>query len=485
MENSTNFNKEGIIDHTGYLEVDKTFNEQMKTSCRIYVDNELRTVVKNEDVLLKQISQVASLPGIVGEVIGLPDIHLGYGFPIGSVVAFDMEDSRSIIAPGGVGYDINCGVRAIRTNIKLKDIKGKEEEIAQKLFDSIPSGLAFENSSTATSGITISVKELNRILDGGLEYLVSTGAISEDNLEYTESRGKIKGNSKLVSQKAKGKGINQLCSLGSGNHYLEIQYVSEVYEEEIAKVLGIKENQIIISIHTGSRGLGHTVCQDYLDIMYKDSIDYYKGMPKELSSAPIASQASQDYQLAMGSASNYAFCNRALISEKAKKVLKEYFEDFEAELVYDVCHNIAKEEVYGSKRCLIHRKGASRILEPHHPELPQKYKEIGQPVLVGGSMGTCSFLLVGDTNAPSTFRSTCHGAGRVVSRKDSKIKFTYEEVFNELKEQNIVVKCGSTNGLVEEAPSCYKDVDSVVDISQRIGVSKKVCKVKPVIVIKG
>lgn len=483
MEENYTSTKEGIKEYDEYLEIDKTYSEGMNTSCRVYVEDELRSVVMKDEALLKQLAEVASLPGVVGNVIGLPDIHLGYGFPIGSVVAFDTEDEKSVIAPGGVGYDINCGVRAVKTNLTLSDIKGKEEEIAQRLFDSIPSGLDFDKKESSI--IPLSIKELNRLLDEGVEYLVAEGFVSKDNLEYTESSGRLKGDSRLVSQKAKGKGMNQLGSLGCGNHYLEIQYISEIYEEGVAEVLGLKEGQVVISIHTGSRGLGHTVCQDYLELMYKDTPGYYKGMAKESAASPISSQASQDYRLAMGCASNFAFCNRALISEKTKEILKEFFKGAEGELIYDVCHNIAKEETYGDKRCLIHRKGASRILEPFHPDLPEKYKSIGQPVLVGGSMGTSSFLLVGDSKAPTTFRSTCHGAGRVVTRKDSKVKFTYEGVMDDLKEQGIVVKCGSVKGIVEEAPSCYKDIDSVVDMSQRIGVSKKVCRLKPIIVIKG
>lgn len=359
---------EGIEQEDLCIKINRGFREGMKASARIYVDDELRAPLFEEleskaDISsINQISEVCSLPGLIGDVVGLPNIHAGYGFPIGSVAAFDINDPESIVSPGGVGYDINCGVRALRTNLDIKELREKIELLADELFSIIPTGMGSDER------LRISQGTLNSILDQGLNHMVKSKEISEEDLEYCESNGYMPGNSRIISQKSKGRGLNQLGSLGSGNHYLEVQHVDEVYDKEKAEILGIRKDQVVVMIHSGSRGLGHSVCHNSLMDMSGSDVS------RQLVCSAYNSKESQDYLLAMGSAANFAFVNRATITEKARKAFTKTFEKSKLELIYDVCHNIAKIERHKvdgvDYEVVVHRKGASRAFPPHHSEIP-------------------------------------------------------------------------------------------------------------------
>ncbi|KAM0676472.1 hypothetical protein GVAV_000439 [Gurleya vavrai] len=447
----------------------------------IYASEPLQKVLFDEYNELKekssfnQLAYITTLPG-VRSVRGLPDIHNGYGFPIGSVSAFSLQDG--IVSPGGVGFDINCGVRSYATNLHKDDID--QNKLADLLFERIPAGMG--NSKT-----DFKLQDLNSMLDNGIEHLLKMNLINDDPF-LIENLGKMEGNSRLVSQKAKGRCLQQLGSLGSGNHYLEIQFVDEIFDLEAASIMNItKKGQLIITIHTGSRGLGHQVCQDYLQ-----KINKYKNndFNDELAYINIQNEIGKDYLKAMGSAANFAFCNRALIGETVIKAIKELYKNAEIKLIYDVCHNIAKiEEHYidnNLEKVLVHRKGASKAFPPFHSDVPEIYKKIGQPVFVGGSMGTSSFILTGGVESmQKSLGTACHGAGRIVPRSLSTKTFDYKEIMQDLKDRNIIIKCQSQKGIVEEAPGCYKNVDVVVDVCEQEKITKKIVKVKPFIVIKG
>ncbi|KAM0687134.1 hypothetical protein COBT_001634 [Conglomerata obtusa] len=466
----------------------------MEVEPLIYVNKDLQEVLLEEhnssdSSSLKQLAEIATLPGVKA-VCALPDFHLGYGFPIGSVSAFDIQEG--IVSPGGVGYDINCGVRSYATNLTKNDIS--QQELADLLYDLIPSGIGsnsqYTTSKTSNKNLNkildVKLNDLNSILDNGLKHLVDNKVISADELDFVEDRGMMKGDSYLISQKAKGRGLQQFGSLGSGNHYLEIQIVEEIYDKEIANAMNIYEiGQLIITIHCGSRGLGHKVCDDYLQIINK-----LKGVEDDKAFIEIESQIGKEYLLAMGSAANFAYCNRSVIGQIAIEAIKTLKKDVKINLIYDVCHNIAKKESHiinnKSVEVLVHRKGASRSFPPGHKDLPEKYKNIGQPVFVGGSMGTNSYILTGDVLSPTKSLGTaCHGAGRIIPRGNCKKHFTYEEIMQDLKDKNILVKCRSEKGIVEEAPGCYKNVDVVVNVCEKEKIAKKIIKVKPFIVVKG
>lgn len=476
---------EGIEQQDLSIRVTPSFRGSMRTAATIYVDGELRMPLLDElrggSALcsIGQISDVCSLPGLVGDVVGLPDIHTGYGFPIGSVAAFDINNPETVISPGGVGYDINCGVRALRTNLDIGDLRAKEQQLADELFSAIPTGMGSDKRSR------IGLGELNSILDNGLDHLRRSKEISDEDVEYCESNGHIAGNSRLVCQKSKGRGLNQLGSLGSGNHYLEVQYVEKVYDAGRAEVMGLREGQVVVMVHSGSRGLGHSVCHRSMMRMAGKTLDC-----NQLVCSPYGSTESQEYLLSMGSAANFAFVNRAMITDKARQAFQRTFPRSSLELIYDVCHNIAKTErhrVCGQEYdVVVHRKGASRAFPAYHPDVPWRYREIGQPVMVGGSMGTYSYILCGaEKSMDLSFGSTCHGAGRLLSRSRSKDMFTYKSVCDLLGSQGIVFRCPSDLGIVEESPGCYKDVNRVVDLSDEVGLTRKVCRLKPCLVIKG
>ncbi len=435
-----------------------------------------------EDDALKQVANVAHLPGILKYSIGLADMHVGYGFSIGGVAAFDLD--KGIISPGGVGYDINCSVRLLKSNLKKEDIEKKKKEIVEALYRKIPSGLG------RGSKFNISRSELNKLLEGGAQYIVGRGLGVKEDYLHMEEEGKMKdARADRVSERAIKRGIGQVGTLGAGNHFLEVQYVDEIFDEKIAKELGISKNQVMIMVHCGSRGLGHQVASDYIQAMEKEY--GFKGLPdRELINAPIKSKLGKDYYAAMSAAANFAFANKQLITHWVREEFEKMFKNVEIKVVYDVCHNIAKFEehfINGKKKIVcVHRKGATRAFGAGRKEIPKTYRKIGQPVLIPGSMGTSSYLLIGTKKAEElTFGSTVHGAGRVSSRSSALRNLKGEEIKKQLNKKGVEVKAGSWKSLAEEAPEAYKDIDEVVEVVHELGISKKVAKMKPLVVVKG
>ncbi|MCR4284763.1 MAG: RtcB family protein [archaeon] len=453
---------------------------EMKVPGRIFANEELINKIK-EDKTLDQVKNVAKLPGILGASLAMPDAHQGYGFPIGGVAAFDIEDG--VISPGGVGYDINCSVRLLKTNLKRKDLEGKEKEILHSLFRTVPSGVGRKGK------IQITLKELDEILINGAQWMLKKGYATKEDIEHIEENGKMGGaDPKAVSQRAKGRGLPQLGSLGAGNHFLDVLIVEEVFDDEIAKVFGLKKDHIVILIHCGSRGLGHQVASDYIKLM-----DQEYGHPdydRELVHAPIKSELGKKYLGAMAAAANFAFANKQLITHFIRENLKHHFPKFEAEVVYDICHNIAKFETHKingkEKEVLIMRKGATRSFGPGRQEIPKDYRDVGQPILIPGSMGTPSYVLCGTKKAEEiSFSSTAHGAGRVKSRTKARSDMTYEEAKKRMEKRGIFVESGGKKGMIEEAPESYKDIEEVVKVSHDAGIGKKVARLKPLLVVIG
>jgi len=441
---------------------------------------------------LRQVSNVAALPGIVKASLAMPDVHSGYGFCIGNVAAFDMDDPEAVISPGGVGFDINCGVRLIRTNLMETDVEGDvRERLAQSLFDHIPVGVG-------TKGvIPANAKDLDEVLLSGIDWALKQGYAWPEDKEHCEENGRMMtADPTKVSKRAKKRGLTQLGTLGAGNHYAEVQVVEEVYDEAAAARMGIgKVGQVCVMIHSGSRGLGHQVATDALVSMEKAMArDGIVLNDRQLSCARINSQEGKDYLVAMSAAANFAWVNRSCMTYLARRAFAKVFdrtpEDMDMHLVYDVSHNIAKverHEVEGVvKSLLVHRKGSTRAFPPHHPLIPIDYQFTGQPVLIGGTMGTCSYVLAGtEEGMRETFGSTCHGAGRALSRSASRRKLNYQEVLDFLKERGISIRVASPKLVTEEAPESYKDVVDVVDTCQEAGISRKVVKLRPIAVVKG
>lgn len=467
-------------------EIPGSYNKKMRASGRLYVDDESFEAL--EEGAVQQIVNVACLPGVYRYSIAMPDIHFGYGFPIGGVAAFNMRNG--IVSPGGVGFDINCGVRLIKSNLTLDDVQNHLDELVDALFKNVPSGVGSKGK------VKLSREDIDNVLDYGAEWAVENGYGWDEDLEVLEENGRIKAaDSSKVSDKAKKRGIPQLGSLGSGNHFLEIQVVDEVYNEEVAKVYGLEEGMIVIMVHTGSRGCGHQVCSDYLRLMDKAYKNYKIDIAdRQLACAPLDSKEAQNYLKAMYAAANYAWANRQMIThwirESFEDVLGKSAKDMDMQIVYDVAHNIAKEETHDFKgndiEVLVHRKGATRAFGPGREEVPLKYREVGQPVLIPGTMGTASYVLHGTQTAmEETFGSTAHGAGRVLSRSKAKKDYNPDDIVNNMESNGIKIKATSRNVIAEEAPGAYKDVDSVVRVSDSTGIAKLVCKVKPLAVTKG
>ena len=447
---------------------------------KIFASEKLLKKMK-EDMTLEQVKNVAMLPGIIRESIALMDAHSGYGFSIGGVAAFDIDSG--VISPGGVGYDINCSVRLLKTNLTLKDIEKKKKEVIDKLFRDVPSGVGKKGR------IRLSKEELNEVLVEGAQWAVKKGYGVDDDWKHTEDNGKLEGaNPKDVSDRARARGMPQLGSLGAGNHFLEVQVVDEIFDSEIAKIFGLKKGQITIMIHCGSRGLGHQVASDYIRLM-EDKYSWPE-QDRELVNAPIKSELGKKYFSAMACAANFAFANKQLITHWVRDTMKKIFPKFKAQVVYDVCHNIAKFETHivdgKEKEVLVCRKGATRAFGAGRKEIPSDYREIGQPVIIPGSMGTSSYVLVGTKKAEElSWGSTAHGAGRVSSRSAALRNFRGEDIKKQLNEKGIEVISGSWKGLAEEAPQVYKDIDEVVKVSDKIGIGKLVARVKPIAVMKG
>jgi len=442
---------------------------------------------------LRQAANVAALPGIVGASLAMPDVHSGYGFCIGNVAAFDMDDPSAIISPGGVGFDINCGVRLIRTNLSEADVGSHDvrEKLAEALFKNIPVGVG------AGGDIPCTMQELDRLLSNGVDWAIEKGFAWKEDKEHCEEEGRMDtADPKCVSYRAKKRGLKQLGTLGAGNHYAEIQVVDEIYHPEAAKTMGIgKVGQVCIMIHTGSRGLGHQVATDALTVMERAMArDNIALNDRQLSCARIISREGKEYLAAMSCAANFAWVNRSCITFLTRKAFSEVFDrtpdDMDMHLVYDVCHNIAKVEkhvVDGVERTLlVHRKGSTRAFPPHHPSIPKDYQSIGQPVLIGGTMGTCSYVLVGtERGMTETFGSTCHGAGRALSRNQSRKTLDHDKVLKQLHDKGISIRVASPKLVMEEAPESYKDVCDVIQTCQDAGISEKVVKLRPIAVIKG
>jgi tRNA-splicing ligase RtcB len=473
------------IDETK-IEISKSYKDGMRVNGIIYVDELLEKALETEAI--EQVANVATLPGIINSSLAMPDIHTGYGFSIGGVAAFDLEEG--IVSPGGVGYDINCGVRLLRSSLKKKNIIHQMKDLIALLSTEIPSGVGSKGK------IRLTFDDEKKLLTKGARWAIENGYGEASDIAKTESGGCIDGvDPGIISKKAYERGRSQQGTLGSGNHFLEIQYVDEIYDEQAANVLGLFEEQVTVMIHTGSRGFGHQVCTDFLEIMERASHKYKINLPdKELACAPYKSSEAQDYLSAMKAAANYAWANRQCIMhwtcEAFAKFLKTTPKDLGMELIYDIAHNIAKLEehtVNGKKKKLIvHRKGATRAFPPGHPELPDIYKNIGQPVLIPGDMGRSSFVLLGTEKAmEETFGSTCHGAGRILSRHQAIKKARGRTIWKEMEEKGIIVRSAGRETLAEEMSEAYKDISSVVDVVTRAGISKKVARLKPIGVIKG
>ncbi len=434
---------------------------------------------------LKQLVNVATLPGIVGPALAMPDIHWGYGFPIGGVAAFDPEEG-GVVSPGGVGFDINCGVRLLASSLTLKDLEPRKEALANALYRLIPSGVGSERKD-----VRFTKRELQAILAEGAQGVVGRGFGEEEDLAFIESGGRLPwANPDRVSERAFERGAPQIGTLGSGNHFLEVQYVDAIYDERAAQAFGLFQGQITVLIHTGSRGLGHQVCQDYVELFLRAAPRYgIELVDKQLAAAPIQSPEGQAYLEAMAAAANFAFANRQLITH----FVREAFEGVGfpprahgLRVLYDLAHNNAKFETHRGRRVLVHRKGATRAFGPHHPEIPEAYRPVGQPVLVPGDMGRYSYVLVGTEKAMDlTFGSSCHGAGRKMSRHQAKKVARTRNLVEELRKEGILVRAATRATVEEEIPEAYKDVALVVEAVEGAGIGQKVARLRPLIVVKG
>ncbi|MDX1441512.1 MAG: RtcB family protein [Nitrosopumilaceae archaeon] len=468
-------------------EIKADLNAGMRVPVKIYANETLLQKMLSDRTII-QAKNVASIPGILGHSVVLPDGHEGYGFPVGGVAAMDAEEG--MISPGGVGYDINCGVRLMRSNLTEETVRLKLKDLVTDLFNSIPSGVGSKGS------IKLSFSELDEVLVRGVNWAVDHGYGSNEDMDVCEENGRIENaDPNKVSDKARKRGAPQLGSLGSGNHFLEVQKVAEIHDEEAAKRMGITEGTVTVLIHCGSRGFGHQVCSDYLRVSEQALEKYNIHLAdRELACVPNTSEEGDSYRRAMFSALNFAWSNRQMLTHWTRKSFERVFNqsesDLEMKLVYDVAHNIAKIEkhkINGEERkVVVHRKGATRAFPANRDEIPEKYRDIGQPVLIPGSMGTASWILLGQPNSMNlSFGSTAHGAGRTMSRSKARRNFSENEVKKSLNEKGIFIKALTRDGVVEETPQAYKDVDSVVGVSHDLGIATKVAKLVPIGVIKG
>ena len=459
----------------------------MNVPVKIYADEPLLQKMLSDRTIM-QARNVASIPGIVSHSVVLPDGHEGYGFPVGGVAAMDAEEG--MISPGGVGYDINCGVRLLRSNLTEQTVRSKLKDLVNDLFSSIPSGVGSKGAVRLTNS------ELDEVLVNGVNWAIDHGYGSTNDSDVCEENGRIlNADPNKVSDKAKKRGAPQLGSLGSGNHFLEIQKVAEIHDEEAASRMGIKEGTITVLIHCGSRGFGHQVCSDYLRVAEQAMEKYNINLPdRELACVPNNSEEGESYRKAMFAALNFAWSNRQMITHWTRKSFERVFNqtesDLDMKLVYDVAHNIAKVEKHKvdgqDRKLVVHRKGATRAFPSNRDEIPSRYRDLGQPVLVPGSMGTSSWILLGKPNSMDlSFGSTAHGAGRTMSRSKARRNFTEDNVKKSLNDKGIFIKALTRDGVVEETPEAYKDVDSVINVSHNLGIATKVAKLIPIGVIKG
>lgn len=461
----------------------KTYREGMNGDGKIFANEKLLEAI-TKDQTLDQVANVAMLNGLIGDSIAMPDAHQGYGFCIGGVAAVDPDDG--VVSAGGVGFDINCGVRMLASPFEISDIQAHVDQLLDALFKAIPCGTGKEGPRK------LSEKEINDVLETGARWAVKNGYGEDIDLNRIEENGTIKSaDAAKVSNRAKQRGIKQLGTLGSGNHFLEIQVVDSVYDDEAAQAFGLHKGQVVVLIHTGSRGLGHQVCTDYLDLMQQGLKKYKISLPdRQLACVPVRSEEGDGYLKAMAASANFAFANRQMITHWTRDVFNRLLKNGNLRLVYDVAHNIAKFEKHktgnGEREVLVHRKGATRAFPKGHPDVTDEYRSVGQPVLIPGSMGTSSYVLAGEENSMNeSFGSTCHGAGRAMSRKKASRDISANELLQRLNQSGVKVRGASKRGLTEEQPDAYKDVESVVDVVHEAGLSRKVARLIPIGVIKG
>ena len=453
----------------------------------LYSNAKLLGAVENDPSLI-QLANVATLPGILTNAYAMPDIHFGYGFPVGGVAAFDL--SEGVVSPGGIGYDINCGVRLIRTALTREEVRPRLKELIDALYRAIPSGVG------SKGGVTLNGRDLDEVLARGASWAVDRGFGRPEDLEVQEEGGTMPGaDPARVSESARHRGTRQLGTLGSGNHFLEVQAVDDVFHPAFAERMGLVRDRVVVMLHTGSRGLGHQIATDYIATMDRRLAD--EGVTlvdRQLSCAPVGSEEGQRYLAAMAAGANFAWANRQLITHGVRRAFAEVFARPESELdlsvVYDIAHNMAKVEEHrvadGPRRVLVHRKGATRAFPAGRDEVPAPYREFGQPVLIPGDMGTASYVLVGlPTSMERSFGSSCHGAGRLLSRHAAVRRFRYDEVTRNLASRGIVVRAASREGVTEEAPGAYKDVEEVVKVAEGAGLTRRVARLVPLGVVKG
>lgn len=461
---------------------------KMLTDGIVYTSERMLPMLRRDDTL-QQVTNVAELPGIVGPSMAMPDAHQGYGFPIGGVAAFDVDDG--VISPGGVGYDINCGVRLMRSDLTRQDVDGKIRALVEGLFRNIPSGVGSQRSD-----VKLGYKAERNVLVKGAEWAVAHGYGTKADLDHIEAGGCLRGaDPDVISERAYTRGRPQLGTLGSGNHFVEIDYIDEIYHPAVASALGLERDGIVVVVHTGSRGFGYQVCDESLPAMLEAARKYGIHLPdRQLCCAPINSPEGQRYFGAMACAANYAFANRQIITHFVRHTFEQVLQiaprELRMNLVYDVAHNIAKFETYDiggkSRKVCVHRKGATRAFPAGHPDVPRAYREIGQPVLIPGDMGRCSYVLVGtDAAFTETFGSTCHGAGRLMSRSAAKKQAKGRAIRREMEDRGVIVRSDGRSTLAEEMPEAYKDVSDVIEVVQAAGISRKVARLRPLGVIKG
>jgi len=463
---------------------------RMRVPARLFVDEralrELTEQSSQEWNALEQLKNVATLPGIQKAAMAMADIHPGYGFPIGGVAAFDPKEG--VISVAGVGFDINCGVRCLRTTLAREDLEGKEEQLADTMYQVIPAGLG------STGELKLNTKEIDRVLREGAHYAVSLGYGREEDLTYIEETGRLPdADPSVVSNTAKQRQLAQVGTLGSGNHYVEVQVVDQIYDAEAAEAYGLELGQIVIMLHTGSRALGHQIGTDYLPFLDKATKKYGIEVPdRELVCAPIDSPEGRQYYRAVMAGANCAFANRQVLTHLVREAFWKALRvpDTAIETLYEVAHNTVKFEVHEvngeRKRLLVHRKGSTRAFGPGRPEIPERYRPVGQPVLVGGTMGTASYILRGtEQGMRETFGTALHGAGRAKSRRAAKKAYPADEIVRRLREQGIIVRAHGKASISEEAPGAYKDVDHVVDVMCKAGIVARVARLRPIICLKG
>ncbi len=471
------------IDRYRYL-IPRSYKPGMKVDCLIFSSPSLLEAACR-DLSLEQAANVATLPGVIDRAIAMPDMHQGYGFPIGGVAAMDVDEG--VVSPGGVGFDINCGVRSLTSPLHIDEVRPRLEDFVFSLYKAVPAGTGSDGK------LTVSGRQLDRVLEKGARWAVEEGYATGEDLSHTEDFGCLEGaDPSAVSERARKRGSTQLGTLGSGNHFLEIQYVQQIFDEQTAGDFGLFLGQLLIMIHCGSRGLGHQVCTDFVSTM-KPVMDRYRLAPpdRELACAPIRSPEGQTYLGAMAAAANFAFANRQCISHWAQQVVDQLFgRDTRLKLLYDVAHNMAKLEVHrvagADRQVLVHRKGATRAFPAGRAELPPAFKDSGQPVIIPGDMGRASYILVGTGQAlAETFGSVCHGAGRLMSRTQARKGRQAADVIAELREKGVIARATSREGLTEEVPEAYKSVDEVVGAVDAAGLARRVARLKPVGVVKG